>query len=266
MKGRVVTMGILSFILMCILTFMVIYLATDGIFHRDTVYIPEARQSLTLDGPFKDAATAFSIMIWFCFGIGIANIIMGIAHLRAENEVAKEINATMGWMAIFFAPFNWIVCICALVKFARDEKNNNFPNEAEYINKKKEKAKNGSEIRAILMGAMSIIAMICLILYFVWLADVDARRFVAPVPWTPEWEMKREIIGTREEAAIAELCVGLGAWFISFIIGIVHLSKENKVEEELNRSAGYVAIFFAPVNWIICILTIARMKKQKANI
>lgn len=264
MKGRVIALGIISFILMCMFIFIAIYVFTDGIYEDNSIYIPSERDIHAVDGPYQDALHAFRYTIWFSICTWISSMILGIIHILKKDDVAREINTTIGWLAIFLAPFSWIVCICALVKFARDEKINNSPNKAEYIDKKKEEAKNGCEIRVILMGAMSIIAMIFLILYFIWLSDVEARSFINPT--TNELMIRWHNQGTNEELAIAELCIGSGAWFISFIIGIIHLSKENKVEEELNRSAGYVAIFFAPINWIICIFTIVRMQKQKNNI
>ena len=266
MKGRVVALGILSFILMCFSIFIAIYLFTDGIYREQTIYIPSERTSISLGGPYHVALRAFAYITWLSFGVWIASVILGIVHTRQKDEVAKEINTTIGWLAVFLTPFNWIACICALVKFRRIEKDKDSPENIEIIEKKRKSAINKLEIRNIIMGAMSIIAMICLILYIAWLADVEGRRFISPVTWTQEWQIKDEIRGTNEEAAIAELCVGLGAWVISIIIGIIHLSKEMKAEKSLNKAVGILAITFAPVNWIICIIAIIKMKKQKVNI
>ena len=266
MKGRVVALGILSFILMCFLIFIVIYLVTDGIYREQTIYIPSERTSISLDGPYHVALRAFAYITWFSCGVWIASMILGIIHIQQKDDVAREINTTIGWLAIFLTPFNWIACICALVKFKRIERDKDSPENIEIIEAKKKNAINKLEIRNIIMGAMSIIAMICLILYIAWLADVEGRRFIYSFPGDLQSRIENDRRGTNEEAAIAELCVGLGAWLISIIIGIIHLSKEMKIEKSLNKAAGIIAITFAPVNWIICIITIIKMKKQKVNI
>ena len=264
MKGRVITLGILSFILMCFFIFMAIYVFTDGIYKEQTIYIPSERAIISLDGPYHVAKSAFKYTIYFSACVWLASMILGIIHILKRDDVAKEINTTLGWIAIFLTPFNWIICICALVKFRRIEKGEDSPKNIEIIETKRKNSTNKLEIRNIIMGAMSIIAMICLILYIAWLADVEGRRFIAPS--TPELEIRWHRRGINEEAAFAELCVGLSAWVISIIIGIIHLSKEIEVEKGLNKTAGIVAIAFAPVNWIICIITIIKMKKQKVNI
>ena len=266
MKGRVIALGILSFILMCFLIFIIIYLATDGIYRNQTVYIPSERMSISLDGPYHVALRAFAYITWFSFAVWVASAILGVIHIQQKDEVAREINTTIGWLAIFLSPFNWIACICALVKFRRIERDKDSPENIEIIETKRKNAINKLEIRNILMGAMSIIAMICLILYIAWLADVEGRRFIYSFPGDRQSWIENDRRGTNEEAAIAELCVGLGAWLISIIIGIVHLAKEMKAEKSLNKTTGILAIVFAPVNWIFCIIAIIKMKKQKVNI
>ena len=268
MKGRVITMGILSFILMCLLSYLIVYLCTDGIFRRsdvyDEVYIRDLHPTFELSKAYKNAFEFFWAFIIITPMVGLASIVMGIVHLAMGDERAREINTVAGWTSILLAPLNWIVCICALVKFRKIEKDKISPKSIDIVETKKRNSINTIEIRNILMGAMSIIAMICLILYIAWLADVEGRRFITPN--TPALEMRWHKQGVDEEAAIAELCVGLGAWLISLITGLVHLSKERNIEKELNTTVGVLAVFFPPINWIFCIITIFKMKKQKVNI
>ena len=118
MKGRIISLGILSLICSITLILAVINRGDNYIDSEVTIYgLPIKAWTTT------SAASAY-LLEWLTATItGIASFILGIVHLSMNKEPIRGMNIAIGVLGILaFTMVNWILCIIATIQLSSHKK------------------------------------------------------------------------------------------------------------------------------------------------